>query len=176
MKLILLLLFLNSSIFAADSHFKFVEPFDKKVTDTLVWDDAERADLLSDYVVGFMSIAPYVYSATKKEPLKRMAMVATGQIINFGLAKIVKDSAQRTRPDGSNTKSFFSGHTSTAFVGAGAICLDAPKEICISSLLFASTAGYLRVAAKKHWLTDVLSGATIGYINGSFVPMLIFGF
>ena len=35
--------------------------------------------------------------------------------------------------------------------------------------------GYLRLAADKHWLTDVLAGAAIGATVGILVPLLFHG-
>jgi membrane-associated phospholipid phosphatase len=39
-----------------------------------------------------------------------------------------------------------------------------------SGLLLASTIGYLRIAADKHYLSDVLVGASVGSLVGFAVP------
>ena len=39
-------------------------------------------------------------------------------------------------------------------------------------LALASTVGYLRIAADRHYLTDVLAGATIGSAVGFAIPVI----
>ena len=95
---------------------------------------------------------------------------------NFVLTETVKRVAKRERPDGSDNRSFFSGHTSTAFVGAGAVCLRESMPPCIISLGLAGAVGVLRVTEKKHWPTDVIVGAGVGFASGRFIPKLIVGF
>ena len=77
-----------------------------------------------------------------------------------------------------------SGHTTIAFTGAGLICAHhqnlplygggAPDLIaCITALTAATTAGAMRVAADKHYSTDVLLGAGVGLFGGYGLPMLL---
>jgi len=83
----------------------------------------------------------------------------------------------------SETESMPSGHTSSAFVAAGLGCthhvmlgllgepvLDA--SLCAVLLATAATAGGLRVMADRHYLTDVLAGATVGLAAGVVTPLL----
>lgn len=51
--------------------------------------------------------------------------------------------------------SFFSGHTAIAFSTIGGAPLSFTLPLAIST-------GGLRIAAGKHWLTDVLAGAAVG--------------
>jgi len=78
-------------------------------------------------------------------------------------------------------RSFFSGHTSTAF--AMAVFLSTvysdyhPNSewkpfIWGVSLLAASTVGYLRYAAGKHFTTDIIPGAVVGSALGYFIPFI----
>jgi membrane-associated phospholipid phosphatase len=75
--------------------------------------------------------------------------------------------------------SFFSGHTSTTFalaVGAGSIASfrgykQAPW-IWGLGLPLAALTGYLRIAADRHYFTDVLTGALIGSAIGVLIPWL----
>jgi len=80
--------------------------------------------------------------------------------------------------------SFMSGHTTIAFTGAGLICAHhlnlplygggAPDIVaCITALTAASTAGALRVAADKHYTTDVLLGMGVGLFGGFGLPTLL---
>lgn len=58
--------------------------------------------------------------------------------------------------------SFWSGHTALAFSGLGG------ARVAITVPLGAGT-GYLRIAANKHYLTDVLVGAAVGVAAGIVV-------
>ncbi|HEU4408867.1 MAG TPA: phosphatase PAP2 family protein [Polyangiaceae bacterium] len=79
--------------------------------------------------------------------------------------------------------SFISGHTSMSFAGAGLICAHhsalplygggLPDGLaCGVALTAASTTGVLRVVADKHWASDVLVGAALGFGMGFGMPML----
>jgi membrane-associated phospholipid phosphatase len=115
------------------------------------------------------------------------------------LAKLVtgltKDLVGRARPDagdcltghelacGESTESFISGHTSGAFAGAGLICANhqnlalygdgaAGSVACGLALGTAGTVGALRVVAGRHYLSDVLAGAAVGFAAGYLLPNL----
>jgi hypothetical protein len=81
-----------------------------------------------------------------------------------------------------NNLSFFSGHTSLAFslvVSAGTVAeLRGYKHrgwIWAVGLPMATSVGLLRIAADKHYLTDVLVGAVVGSAFGVAVPLLLHG-
>jgi len=78
-----------------------------------------------------------------------------------------------------NNVSFFSGHTTSGFalaVGAGTIAslrgYRAAPAIWISGITLASLTGYLRIAADRHYFTDVATGAIFGSAIGFLVPYL----
>ena len=71
-------------------------------------------------------------------------------------------------------KSFFSGHTSTAFaIGTSTAKMltnysDIDKKLVwISALGLASSTGYFRIAADKHYFSDVFVGAIVGSLIGN---------
>jgi membrane-associated phospholipid phosphatase len=81
-----------------------------------------------------------------------------------------------------NNLSFFSGHTSLAFslvVSAGTVAtLRGYKHrgwIWAVGLPMATSVGLLRMAADKHYLTDVALGAVVGSAFGVAVPLLLHG-
>lgn len=78
----------------------------------------------------------------------------TGLVI--GGAELTKRLVHRTRPDGSDRKSFFSEHTALAFVNTG-------WRYQVSVPIALGT-GYLRPAANKHYISDVLAGAGFGVL------------
>jgi membrane-associated phospholipid phosphatase len=76
--------------------------------------------------------------------------------------------------------SFVSGHSSLAFtlaVSTGSLASlrgdDGKEWVWATGLTFAAATAYLRVAADRHYLTDVLAGAAIGAAVGWAVPRLI---
>lgn len=80
--------------------------------------------------------------------------------------------------------SFVSGHSAAAFTAAGLTCANhAYFELygstlldtgaCVAMLSVATTTGALRIAADKHYLSDVLAGAAIGFLAGYAVPVLL---
>lgn len=73
------------------------------------------------------------------------------------IAETTKRFVHRERPDKSDRKSFFSEHTALACVGG----FSSKRELAAAALC-ASTA-YLRVSAKRHYVTDVLTGAALGF-------------
>ena len=81
----------------------------------------------------------------------------------------IKYTAKVQRPDGSNYKSFPSGHTATAFMTATML----HKEYGLTISPWISVAGYSVAAAtgisrqfnNRHWLSDVLVGAGIGILT-----------
>ena len=69
------------------------------------------------------------------------------------------------RPDGSDNKSFISGHTSAAFSGASFIQRRFGWELGIPAYAAASFVGWSRIQSKKHDFDDVVRGAAIGIIS-----------
>lgn len=83
------------------------------------------------------------------------------------------------------TASFPSGHTSVAFASAGLSCahhLAMPLYgggwpdvlACVTNMGLATTVGVLRVRSGRHYLTDVLAGATLGVSAGFLVPWYLY--
>ena len=81
----------------------------------------------------------------------------------------IKYTAKEMRPDGSSANSWPSGHTATAFVGATLL----HKEYGLTRSPWFSVAGYgvaaatgvMRVLNNRHWVSDVMSGASIGIMS-----------
>ena len=90
-------------------------------------------------------------------------------IVNGAYTMALKSLASRTRPDGSNRQSFPSGHTSTAFAWATVANEHYGWKVGAPSYLAASVIGLSRITTDKHHLSDVLAGATIGYVTGRTV-------
>ena len=90
-------------------------------------------------------------------------------VVNGLYTEIFKKAAHRTRPDGSDNLSFPSGHASTAFAWATVAQSHYGWKLGVPSYLAASAIGFSRISNDRHHLSDVLAGATIGYITGRTV-------
>lgn len=79
--------------------------------------------------------------------------------------------------------SYFSGHTSFAFTGAGLTCVEhrylrlfgrvGDPLACATTLTLAALTGVFRIMGNSHWATDVITGAGIGLFSGWFMPWLL---
>lgn len=85
----------------------------------------------------------------------------------------------RTKSPGDNNLSFYSGHTMLGFVSAvsaGTIAsmkgYKAAPWIWGTGLTLAAATGYLRIAADKHYFSDVITGAIMGSVAGFVIPWL----
>jgi membrane-associated phospholipid phosphatase len=159
---------------------------------TLRWQHERRAASLS-HVTATASYAwplvalTAVHGGTGGEWGRDQLAVAS----SLGLAQlgadVTKRAVRRARPgvvfegDGiasrDDAHSFISGHTATTFaavVAAGTIASrrHSPDAtwIWVSGLGMAATTGYLRVAADRHFVTDVLGGAAVGTAIGMLMP------
>ena len=79
----------------------------------------------------------------------------------FVVTHATKFAVGKERPDGSNNRSFPSGHTSGAFSGAAFLAKRYGWDIGVPAYLAASYVGYSRVHANKHDWWDVAAGAAL---------------
>jgi membrane-associated phospholipid phosphatase len=119
-------------------------------------------------------------------------LVAEPVAVAAALNQLVKLEVLRERPgvhhhvfttkSDDDILSFYSGHTTLTFastVAAGTVAslrgYRGAPAVWTGGLVFATATGYLRIAADKHWLTDVLAGAAIGAALGATLPRLHLG-
>lgn len=101
--------------------------------------------------------------------------------IMASLVNASKYTVKVKRPDGSNDKSFPSGHTATAFMTATMLTKEyghLSPWVGIGAYTVATGTGVMRIANNKHWLSDVFTGAGIGVIStelGYYLADLVFG-
>jgi len=95
-------------------------------------------------------------------------VLASSHLIMAGIVQTMKHTIDVQRPNGKNTKSFPSGHTATAFVGAHVLFKEYKDDtiwLGISGYAFATFTGYMRIGNQKHWVSDVVAGAGIGILS-----------
>lgn len=163
-----------------EPRWKTPPEMDAGARSALVWSNTKLAATLSDiFLFGVMPAAAFASPLATNHDYGRAALtigeaaVATGvitQIAKFSVARgrpFAYYSNDYSSPD--SKLSFFSGHTSYSFAMAlsSAMLLSESYPqysagIYSVSLLIAALPSYLRIAADKHYLTDVLTGAIVG--------------
>lgn len=94
--------------------------------------------------------------------LQAAGSIGTAYAVSTGLKEIFPEM----RPDGSDNRSFPSGHTSAAFGAATSILERRGPGEGIPAIALATFVGIARVAADKHHWYDALAGAAIGTGSG----------
>jgi len=84
------------------------------------------------------------------------------------LTHTLKYTVREERPNGNNTQSFPSGHTSAAFQGASFIHYRYGLKKAILPYMMASFVAYSRVYSKQHYIHDVAAGALIGTFSNYY--------
>lgn len=106
---------------------------------------------------------------------------AIGGALMVGTVSLIKEQKNALRPDGTDFRSFPSGHSAWAFMGATMVS----RELGWRSPLYtfgaytvATGVAMQRVMSRRHLPSDVIAGAGIGILTtqvGYFVGDLIFG-
>jgi membrane-associated phospholipid phosphatase len=163
-------------------------------------DGARRAsDLLAYAVLPAAAAASALLAARRggdswEEGLRDLLVVAEAATLAGAAGQLVKFGVARERPfvrarrlaggpaveDPDDLLSFWSGHTAFTVAlatAAGTVAAQrgdrAAPWVLGSGLAAAATVGWLRIAADKHWATDVLAGAAVGAAVGWAVPALL---
>lgn len=89
--------------------------------------------------------------------------------VTFGYTALLKVAVQRERPDGSDRHSFPSGHASHAFTLAAVSQHHYGWKLGVPMYAAAAVVSYSRLVRDKHYLSDVVAGATLGFVVGRTV-------
>jgi membrane-associated phospholipid phosphatase len=115
----------------------------------------------------------WTYAKLKGVGVELVAAGATA-----GATGLLKEAITRTRPDESNDKSFPSAHASTAFSYAALAnrnlnAIPLPPRVRVplqvGNILLATSVAWARVEGGKHYPSDVLAGAALGYFLSAFI-------
>lgn len=96
-------------------------------------------------------------------------------VVSTGISELLKSLITKTRPDGTDTNSFPSGHTTIAFTNAAVLQNEFQETSTVfsySGYAFAATTAVFRMLNNRHYLSDVLVGAGIGIL----VTQLVYHF
>ena len=128
----------------------------------------------------------YCYGELKKEPLHQMAALSgvKAYVISAGVVNIPKYIFQRHRPFDSDNSflfegpfgsfkntSFVSGHTTVAFAMAAALSGYYRPRPVVRVVLYslAGAVALSRIYDNKHWGSDVVGGAFLGFAIGKMI-------
>ncbi len=137
-------------------------------------------------VVQYVPLAfPWVMKAFGVPPRSGWGRMATSQAVGTiamaGAVWTMKQSGDYLRPDGSNSRSFPSGHTAWAFMGATMVSKelgDLSPWYTMGAYALASGVAMQRVVDKQHLPCDVVAGAGIGMLAaqaGYWIGDVIYG-
>jgi membrane-associated phospholipid phosphatase len=96
------------------------------------------------------------------------ADLVRAQIVAQGATQAIKFSARRTRPDGT-ILSFPSGHTASSFATATVLQSHLGWKVGIPAYAMATWVAASRVQMERHFVSDVIAGATVGILAGRSV-------
>ncbi len=149
-----------------------VHPFDDEISNELrgrVNELGDSGNIVGSPVTIGVSVGAVVLAAAFTENRRFRAFafsLAQAHIVDSGLKYALKAAVSRTRPNGENDNAFPSGHTSTTFTFATVAGHYYGKKVSIPAYTIAALVGAARIEDGKHFLSDVVFGATIGYIAG----------
>jgi hypothetical protein len=117
------------------------------------------------------SLVIYAYGRIKDEPrVSHLGMdLVRAMVVNETITQTLKYSVRRERPDLSDRHSFPSGHASTTFAIATALERHLGWKGAVPVYLFSSYVATSRLHDNRHYLSDVVFGATVGIISGRTV-------
>ena len=126
------------------------------------WDDAST---IGRDVLVVAAIGVPVLRQDWNGALQAGGSVAASSLLTYGL----KEAFPELRPDGTDRKSFPSGHTSVSFAAAATLQNRYGWEVGLPAHLVAVFVGLARVKADKHYWYDVAAGAAIGELTGLLI-------
>lgn len=112
------------------------------------------------YVIGRAAGRPHLAAVS--------ADVVRAQFLSQTYVQLLKVSVRRERPDGSRY-SFPSGHAASAFTTASVLQHHYGYKIGIPAYTLAAYVAAARISDNKHYLSDVIFGAAIGFASGHTV-------
>lgn len=109
-----------------------------------------------------------------RHPLReRLALAATSYATLTAVAGGLKLTISETRPDGSDQRSFPSGHAARAFAGAELVRSEYGWKWGLRAYAVAAGIGVLRVTGDHHYVHDVLAGAAVGVLSARVAYWLL---
>jgi hypothetical protein len=172
---------------------KNINPFDRGATYNWSLSSAEWSNVLLITAIA-SPLLLFTSSAVRKDAGTFSTMYLQNFLTTYSISHLPKGLISRYRPYVYNedvpdeirqnvnaTHSFFSAHASLSFASAVFLSITFSKYypdsdfipyVWGSSLLLATTVGYLRYASGDHFPTDIITGAIVGSIIGYLIPLI----
>ena len=99
--------------------------------------------------------------------------IVRAQLLSQTLVQTLKYTVRRERPDGSNNKSFPSGHAASAFATATVLQRHYGWKIGVPAYGLGGYIALARMAWNRHHATDVVMGAGFGIASARTVTMSV---
>jgi membrane-associated phospholipid phosphatase len=168
-------------------------PIDNAARNATVWSDPEAAHHISNgtaFVLAPIGIPLLLAASSRANFLADFIPVLEAATYSALTTQLLKMTFGRSRPfvifrdpeippDVDDNTSFPSGHTTLAAsiaVSAGVVAhrrgYALEPVIWAAGITLTAATGYLRMAADRHYLSDVFTGAAIGTLAGFFIPRL----
>jgi hypothetical protein len=118
-----------------------------------------------------LSLGTYAYGRLSHSPkVSHLGMdLLQAQLLTEMLVQPIKYASHRTRPDGSNDRSFPSGHAAVTFASATVLERHLGWRKSLLGYSIASYVAASRLHDNRHYLSDVVFGAAVGSIAGRTV-------
>jgi membrane-associated phospholipid phosphatase len=113
---------------------------------------------------------------TKHSFVEQTLITGTSLLIMTTCVTTTKALTNIERPDKSDDHSFPSGHTATSFLGAHILFREykhISPWIGYAGYTVASVTGGMRMINRKHWFSDVITGAGIGIISAELSYLML---
>jgi len=154
-----------------------VHPIDDNVNEALVGNSVAEGIFGPGAVLGqfatLMSTSTVVYAVGRINDAPKVSHMGMdliqSLIVSQTITQAIKHTAGRERPDGSSNNSFPSGHAADTFAFATALERHLGWRGAIPAYIGASYVAMSRLPADRHWLSDVLFGASVGIVAGRTV-------
>lgn len=163
-----------------------VNPLDRAARQSLVAREPNHMALASDVGLFTLPVAASLLTLGAQRRYDTFILVAESLVVTANVNQATKFIAGRTRPyaqfhndvgidpaKGDDHLSFFSGHAASTFSLAAATYAwmredrpEAAPYVGAAMLAGAAFTGYARIAADRHYLSDVVTGAVVGSLIG----------
>ncbi len=135
---------------------------------------AQKLADVAQYVPAAAAVGLEYVGPTARHPLReRILMTATAYTALTATVGSLKLTVSERRPDGSDHRSFPSGHAARAFMGAELVRTEYGWSWGLGAYAMAAAVGIQRVAGDHHFLHDVAAGALIGVASARVACWLL---
>ena len=122
------------------------------------------------YLAGFTALVWGYGSLSGRNELRQTGhTMMEGLLLDAIVVNTLKTAIGRTRPDGSDNRSFPSGHTTAAFTISSILVRRHGWVIGLPAIGLATFTAIARMEDKRHYLSDVVAGAALGVAVGQLV-------